>query len=456
MQEKGKDMSERFDVIVIGAGPGGEVAADRLHRGGMRVAMVERELIGGECAYWACIPSKTLIRPTAVVAEASHVAGVARPAINWKQVAAYRDDMIRHLDDSKQVKAYADQGITIIRGEAHLAGPGRVDVAGRTLEAPHVVVATGSDPRIPPIEGLREAGYWTNREATTFSRVPESIVILGGSAQGIELGQMLHRYGAEVTIVQDAAHLLDREEPEVGDLLADLLRAEGVNLRLGREAIRVARDPDGMRVVHLDDGTEVRGQELLVATGRTPRTDSLHLEAGDATVTRRGIQVDDFCRAAPGLWAVGDVTGMALFTHVAKYQARIAADDILGRRHPAAYMAVPRVVFSDPEVGSTGLTTAQAHERGLDVVRAVVDLYEAIARPVTYGKDIGGRLGLVADRKRGVLVGAWAVGPEAGEWIHLAVLAIRAATPIPVLRDVIEQFPTFSEAYLSGLEMLAV
>jgi dihydrolipoamide dehydrogenase len=200
----------------------------------------------------------------------------------------------------------------------------------------------------------------------------------------------------------------------------------------------------------------VRGQELLVATGRIPRTDSLHLEAGNATVTRRGIQVDDFCRAAPGLWAVGDVTGVALFTHVAKYQARIAADDILGRRHPAAYMAVPRVVFSDPEVGSTGLTTAQARERGLDVVRAVVDLYEAIARPVTYGKDIGGRLGLVADRKRGVLVGAWAVGPEAGEWIHLAVLAIRAATPIPVLRDVIEQFPTFSEAYLSGLEMLAV
>jgi dihydrolipoamide dehydrogenase len=242
VQEKGKDMSERFDVIVIGAGPGGEVAADRLHRGGMRVAMVERELIGGECAYWACIPSKTLIRPTA---------GVARPAINWKQVAAYRDDMIRHLDDSKQVKAYADQGITIIRGEAHLAGPGRVDVAGRTLEAPHVVVATGSDPRIPFIEGLREVGYWTNREATTFSRVPESIVILGGSAQGIELGQMLHRYGAEVTIVQDAAHLLDREEPEVGDLLADLLRAEGVNLRLSREAIRVARDLDGMRVVHL-------------------------------------------------------------------------------------------------------------------------------------------------------------------------------------------------------------
>jgi dihydrolipoamide dehydrogenase len=456
MQEKAKDMSEHFDVIVIGAGPGGEVAADRLHRAGMRVAVVERELIGGECAYWACIPSKTLIRPAQVAAEASHVAGVARPAINWEQVAAYRDNLIGHLDDSKQVQAYADQGITFIRGQAQLAAPGRVEVAARTLQAPHVVIATGSDPHLPPLEGLHEAGYWTNREATTLSRVPESIVILGGSAQGIELGQMLRRYGAEVTIVEQAAHLLNREEPEVGDLLADLLRAEGVNLHLGREAIRVARDVNERRVVHLDDGTQVRGQELLVATGRTPRTAGLHPEAAGATVTTRGIEVDDFCRAALGLWAVGDVTGVALFTHVAKYQARIAADAILGRRHPADYLAIPRVVFSDPEVGATGLTTAQAREQGLDVVRAVVDLHEAIARPVTYGKDITGRLGLLADRKRRVLVGAWAVGPQAAEWIHMAVLAIRAATPIPVLRDVIEQFPTFSEAYLSGLEMLAV
>ncbi len=449
-------MSEQFDVIVIGAGPGGEVAADRLHRGGMRVAVVERELIGGECAYWACIPSKTLIRPTTAVAEAGHVAGVATSAINWEQVAAYRDDIIRHLDDSRQVQGYADQGITFIRGEASLSGPGRVEVAGRTLEAPHIVVATGSDPRIPPIEGLNEADYWTNREATTFERVPESIVVLGGSAQGIELGQMLRRYGAEVTIVQHATHLLDREEPEVGDRLSEQLRAEGVDVRLGREAIRVVRAADSARVVHLDDGTEVRGQELLVATGRTPRTQGLNLEAVGATVTRRGVQVDDSCRAAPGLWAIGDVTGVALFTHVAKYQARIAADDILGRRHPASYAAVPRVVFSDPEVGATGLTSAQARERGLDVLTATVDLYEAIARPVTYGKGIGGRLGLLADRKQGILVGAWAFGPEAGEWIHLAVLAIRAATPIPVLRDVIEQFPTFSEAYLNGLEMLAV
>jgi pyruvate/2-oxoglutarate dehydrogenase complex dihydrolipoamide dehydrogenase (E3) component len=449
-------MSEHFDAIIIGAGPGGKVAADRLHQGGMRVAVVERELIGGECAYWACIPSKALIRPAEAIAEARHVAGVTPPAINWEQIAAYRDDLIRHLDDSGQVRAYADQGIAFIRGEAHLAGSGRVEVAGHILDAPHIVVATGSDPSPFPLAGLQDTGYWTNREATTFSQIPESMIILGGSAQGIEIGQMLRRYGAKVTIVERADHLLAREDPEVGNLLANLLSAEGVDLRLERSAIRVACNADGRRIVHLDDGTQVCGRELLVATGRTPRTGGLCLEAMGATVTPRGIQVDDFCRVVPGVWAVGDVTGIALFTHVAKYQARIAADDILGHPHPATYLAVPRVVFSDPEVGATGLTTAQARKLGLDVTQAVVDLRTCSARPITYGKDIGGRLGLLADRKRGVLVGAWAVGPLAGEWIHLAVLAIHAATPIPVLRDVIEQFPTFSEAYLGGLEMLAV
>ena len=281
-------MSEAFDVIVIGAGPGGEVAADRLHRGGKRVAMVERELIGGECAYWACIPSKTLIRPTTAVAEAGHVAGVVTPLITWEQVASYRDEMIRHPDDSRQVQGYADQGITFIRGKACLSDPGCVEVAGRTLQAPHVIVATGSDPRLPAIEGLKEVGYWTNRQATTLEQVPESIVILGGSAQGIELGQMLRRYGAEVTIVQHATHLLDREEPAVGDLLEEVLRGDGVDVRLGCEARRVKRAPDGARVVYLDDGTAVRGQELLVATGRTPRIEGLNLEAVGATVTRRG------------------------------------------------------------------------------------------------------------------------------------------------------------------------
>jgi pyruvate/2-oxoglutarate dehydrogenase complex dihydrolipoamide dehydrogenase (E3) component len=449
-------MSEHFDAIVLGAGPGGEVVVDRLHQAGMRVAVIERELIGGECAYWACIPSKTLIRVTTVVAEARHVAGVDTPAINWPQVAAYRDDMIRHLDDQKQVQAYRDEGITFIRGAASLSGPGLVKVAGRSLQAPHIVVATGSEPRLPPIDGLGEAGYWTNREATTFSHIPQSIVILGGSAQGVELGQMLRRFGTQVAIVQRSPHLLDREDPEVGDLLAEHLTADGVALYLGREAIRVERDPTGVHMIHLDDGTSIRGQELLVATGRIPRTQHLHLQSVGATVSGHGIRVDDFCRAAPGIWAVGDVTGVAQFTHVAKYQARIAADDILGRSHPANYMAVPRVVFSDPEVGAVGLTVAQAQESGLNVVRTTIDLAQTIARPSTYGQQIGGRLSLMAERGRGVLVGARAVGPQASEWIHLAVLAIRAATPIPVLRDVIEQFPTFSEAYLNGLERLAV
>ncbi len=451
-------MTDRFDGIVIGAGPGGEVAVERLHRGGMRVAVVERELIGGDCAHWACIPSKTLLRPTTAVAEAEHIPGVARPAINWEQVAAYRDDIINHLDDTAQVQDYERQGITFIRGEAHLAGPGRVEVVGRTLEAPHVLIATGSDARIPPIQGLSDAGYWTNREATTFEQIPESVVIIGGSAQGIELSQMFCRYGAQVTLVHHATRLLNREEPAVGEVLADLLSAEGICLRLGREAVRVEQATDGTHLVSLNDGTQVRGQRLVIATGRTPHTNGLNLEAWGATVTGHGMQVDAFCRAAPGLWALGDVTGIAMYTHVAKYQARIAADDILGRAHAANYAAVPRVVFCDPEVGAVGLTSAQARERGIDVVAATVDLAHAflVLRPATYGKNVGGRLGLVADRTRGVLVGAWAIAPEAGEWIHLAVLAIRAQTPIAVLRDVIEQFPTFSEAYQNGLELLPV
>jgi pyruvate/2-oxoglutarate dehydrogenase complex dihydrolipoamide dehydrogenase (E3) component len=449
-------MSERFDAIVIGTGPGGESAIERLQRGGMRLAVIERELIGGECAYWACIPSKTLLRVTTVRSEARHVAGVAMPNFDWAQVADYRDSMVRHHDDSKQAEAYAKQGITFIRGEARLVGPGHVEVAGRDLEAPRIIVATGSQPRIPPIEGLQEAGYWTNRQATSFSQIPESVVVLGGSAQAIELAQMLRRFGTEVTLIERGHHLISREEPNVGITIAEYLSADGMVLRLNSEAVGVTKERDGTRVVHLKDGSQARGQQVLVALGRVPQTEKLGLEKVGATVTKHGIQVDEYCRAAPGVWAVGDVTGIAEFTHVAEYQGRIAADDILGRGHPANYSAIPRVVFSDPEIAATGMTAQQAREQGIDVVLADLDLAQTLSRPSTYGKNIDGHMGLIADRKRGVLVGAWAIGPEAGEWIHQAVQAIRAAIPISVLRDVIIQFPTFSEAYLYALEKLDV
>ena len=378
------------------------------------------------------------------------------PDFDWAQVADYRDSMVRYHDDSKQAEAYAKQGVTFIRGEARLLGPGHVEVAGRDLEAPRIVVATGSQPRIPPIEGLQEAGYWTNRQATSFSQIPESVVVLGGSAQAIELAQLLRRFGAEVTLIERGHHLMSREEPNVGITIAEYLSADGMVLRLNSEAVRVTKERDGTRIVHLKDSSQARGQQILVALGRVPQTEKLGLEKVGATVAKHGIKVDEYCRAAPGVWAVGDVTGIAEFTHVAEYQGRIAADDILGRGHPANYSAIPRVVFSDPEIAATGMTSQQAREQGIDVVLADLDLAQTLSRPSTYGKNIDGHMGLIADRKRGVLVGAWAIGPEAGEWIHQAVQAIRAAIPISVLRDVIIQFPTFSEAYLYALEKLDV
>jgi dihydrolipoamide dehydrogenase len=271
---------------------------------------------------------------------------------------------------------------------------------------------------------------------------------------GIELGQMLVRFGAEVVLVQSASRLLEREEPRVGDLLRTALEADGVDVRAGRRAVEVRRDGSGMRVT-LDDGAEVPADVLVAATGRAPRTAELGLESVGLRCDARGLAADDRCRLADGLWAVGDVTGVQLFTHVAKYQGRVAAANILGRAARADYRSIPRVVFSDPEVAAVGLGEGDARSRGIEVAAASVELSEAIARPWTYERDPRGELKLVADRRRGVLVGAWAVAPLAGEWIHQAVLAIRAETPIAVLLDTVAQFPSYSEAYVKALEKLA-
>ncbi len=444
---------QRFDAVVIGTGPAGEVAVSRLNDQGLSVALVERELIGGECAYWACIPSKTLLRPPETRFDARRAAGVTEPEIEWPQVAEYRDYMIRNLDDSGQITGYERQGVTVVRGEARIAGPGRVDVDGRTLETERIVIATGSDASIPPIDGLADAGYWTNREATTLKALPASIVILGGGPVGVELGQFFCRFGVKVTLVQGADRLVNREDPAVGALILDVLREEGVDVRLDTRAERVHLE-DGERVVTLTDGQKVRGQELLVATGRTPRVDGIGLETVGIEANPEGIAIDERCRAAEGVWAIGDVTGVMPFTHVGMYQGRVTAADIAGRPAAADYTAIPRVVFSDPEIAAVGLTEQQARDQGIDVATSHVSLPDAIARPWTYEKDPRGDLGLVADRQRQVLVGAWAVAPLAGEWIHQAALAIKTGTPLAVLRDTVAQFPTFSEAYLKGVEAL--
>ena len=446
-------MNGEFDAVVLGGGPAGEAATGILADAGLRVALVERELVGGECAYWACIPSKTLLRPPEVRSESERVAGVSRPELDWSAVAAYRDWMIRNLDDSGEIAAYEQRGVTVFKSAGKLAGANRIEVEATTLEAEHVIIATGSEPQIPPVEGLADAGFWTSREATTLKEIPRSAVCIGGGPVGVELGQMLARFGSQVTIVQGAQRLLDREDQEVGRLLAEQLQAEGIRLALGRTA-RSVRLEHGVRVIELDDGSEVRGEEIVVAAGRRPRVADLGLESVGVEVGAEGIPIDDHCRVAPGLWAIGDVTGVALFTHVGKYQARVVTANILGEDAIADYRAVPRVVFTDPEVAAVGISAEAARTAGIEVAEVTLDLVEGIARPYTYERNPRGVLGLVVDRERDLLVGAWAVAPLASEWIHHAVLAIRAQIPVAVLKDTIPQFPTFSEAYVAALRRL--
>ncbi|WP_156296807.1 dihydrolipoyl dehydrogenase family protein [Mycobacterium paragordonae] len=453
-------MAEHFDAVVIGGGPGGEVAVGRLISAGLRVALIERELIGGECAYWACIPSKTLLRPTEARAEAAAAAGLSRPALDWPALRDYRDYMIRHLDDTNQVTGYQRQGVTVLKGTARLTGrdPWRISVADTEITAAHVVIATGSQPVRPPIDGLDDLDatvVWTNREATTLREIPQRAVMIGGSAVGVELGQFLARMGSHVTLVQRGPRLLDREDPRVGELVAARLRDDGIDVRLGRQATRARRD-GADAVVEFDDGTSVRTDVIVLGAGREPATAGLGLDSVGVTIGDRGeLAVDEHCRVTgDGLWALGDVTGVALFTHVAMYQARVVADNIAGTSRRAHYTGIPRVVFAQPEIAAVGMTGEEAQSAGLDVVSTELNLPDALARPWTYETQPAGTLGLLADRSRRVLVGAWAVAPMAGEWIHQAALAIRAQVPIDVLLDGIAQFPTYSEALLHAAERL--
>ena len=433
---------DRFDAVVIGAGPGGRGVARRLAKAGRRAAVVEDELVGGECPFWACIPSKALLRPAEARGQAAHVAGLERPALHWDEVARYRDYMVSGHDDTKKTKALIEAGIEVVRARGRLDGSGRVRAGERTLEAEDVVIATGTTSAIPPIDGLDGVDYWTNREATALEAVPASAVVLGGGPVGVELGQMLARFGARTTIVEALPRLLARETPAVGDRLAELLRAEGIDVRLGAKAVRV----EGTRV-HLDDGGSVEGDRLVVAVGRKARTDDLGLDTVGVEPTDRGtLTVDARCRAGDGVWAVGDVTGVAQFTHVAAYQAGVAVADMLGEPREADYRAVPRVVFSDPEVAAVGETPEQARERGADVAVVTGDLGD-LDRTETYGHDLAGGYGLVADREASQVLGAWAVGPLASEWIHPMALAIRARIPLDLVGDGMAQFPTFAEAW---------
>jgi pyruvate/2-oxoglutarate dehydrogenase complex dihydrolipoamide dehydrogenase (E3) component len=446
-------MAERFDVAILGAGPAGEHAAYALVAAGWRVLLVERELIGGECTNWACIPTKTLLRPAEIRGESARAAGVREAALDWPGLDRYRDYMTSAGDDSPRVANYDRMGVRVAKGDGRLDGPGRLHVGEQEFTAERILISTGSDPVIPPIEGLSEAGYWTNREATSLHEIPASVVIIGGGPVGIELAQFLRRFGCRVALVEGADRLAEREDEEVCALLRAGLEGDGVDVHTGAHATRVGREAD-QRVVTLDDGTELRGEQVVVAVGRRPRARGIGLETIGLDGDLRAIPVDEHCRVADGVWAAGDCTGVALFTHVAKYQARVAMADMRGQPVPADYRAIPRVIFTDPEVAAVGLTAAAARRSGHDVATAVIDLPGAIARPYTYEQDPRGQFGVVADRERRVLLGAWAVAPLASEWIHQAVLAIRAEVPVDTLLQTVAQFPSYSEAYLSAVQAL--
>jgi dihydrolipoamide dehydrogenase len=442
-------MAERFDAIVLGMGPGGEVVSGKLIGAGKKVAVVERELIGGECGY----PSKTLLRPPEAREEARRAFGTTAPTLDLKEIFEYRDTMIRHLDDSKQVSGYEKKGATVVKGEGRVTGPGKVEAGGRELETEHIIVATGSSAMIPPIEGLEDVPFWTNREATTLHEVPDRVLIVGGGPVGIETAQMMSRFGSRATLVQHSDRLINREDPKVGDLIRETLEEEGIDVRVGRKAEKARKNGKGV-VVEFDDGAEVEIDVVIIGAGRKPRTEGIGLKSVGVKTGGKGLAIDDRCRLAEGLWAVGDVTGVMPFTHVAQYQGRIVTANILGGSAQANYHGIPRVVFSDPEIAAVGLTEEQARERSLDVATSVLNIPQALARPWTYEQDPRGHLGLLADRERRVLVGAWAVAPMAGEWIHQAATAIREEIPLERLLDSVAQFPTYSGAYLEALERL--
>jgi pyruvate/2-oxoglutarate dehydrogenase complex dihydrolipoamide dehydrogenase (E3) component len=449
-------MIEReFDVVVLGAGPAGEVVAGRLADGGLEVAVVESHLVGGECSFYACMPSKGLLRPGELLAEVRRIPGVreaARGDLDVEAVLRRRDEIVHDLDDSGMEPWLDSKGIALVRGHGRLDGERRVRVGDQLLAARRaVVVSTGSGAAVPPIDGLREATPWTNREATTAKAVPERLVVLGGGVVGAEMAQAWSSLGSQVTLVEAADRLIAREEPFASDHVADGLHERGVDVRLGVEATAV-RAAGSEVELELETGGPARGDELVVAIGRRPVTDDIGLDTVGLE-PGKPIEVDDSLRANEWLYAIGDVNGRVLLTHMGKYQARVAADVILGRdaRITQDGERSPRVIFTDPQVAAVGYTLAGAREAGLEA-RAVDVPTQGNAGASFYGRDATGTSRLVIDEQRSVIAGATFTGPEVADFLHAATIAVVGEVPLGRLKHAVPSFPTRSEVWLYLLQ----
>jgi pyruvate/2-oxoglutarate dehydrogenase complex dihydrolipoamide dehydrogenase (E3) component len=452
-------MSEQVDVVVVGLGPGGEFAAGTLADAGLDVVGIEAELVGGECPYWGCVPSKMMIRAGNVLAEAGRVpflAGEGKAVADWDRVAdRVRSEATGGWKDQTAADRLEAKGVRLVRGAGRLAGPGRVTVGDRTFRAGRgVVLATGSRPRIPPVPGLEGTPYWTNRDAIATEEIPASMLVLGGGAIGVELAQVFARFGCAVTILEGQDRLLAMEEPESGDLAGKVLRADGVTVRTGARAAQIEHDGTTFEAL-LEGGLEpLRAERLLVATGRRTDLAALAVDTVGIDPTAPSVRTDGQMRVADGLWAVGDITGRGAFTHVSMYQAQIAVRDILGHPGPDAdYRALPRVTFTDPEIGAVGMTERQARDQGMRVRTGLVPI-AASARGLIHGPGNEGFIKLVEDADRGVLVGATSAGPTGGEVLYGLNIAVHGEVPTDQLKHMIYTYPTFHRTVEAALQDL--
>lgn len=450
-------MVQQVDVIVIGMGPGGESAGAELARAGLTVVGIEARLVGGECPYYGCIPSKMMIRAANALAEARRVAKLAGKADvvpDYAPVAKrIRDEATDDWDDKGAVERFEKAGGQFVRGRAVLTGPHSVRVGGQEFKAGRAIVLnTGTDPEVPPIEGLAGTPFWTNREALRATEPPSSLIVIGGGTIGIELGQAFARFGTRVHILEAGDSLMSAEEPEAGDLIARVLEAEGVDVRTNASVSSVTHDDDGFTVA--GDGGKIEAEHVLVATGRRSNITGMGLARAGVDDTARFLETDAHGRVAEGIYAIGDITGKGAFTHMSMYQSRVVTDHILGLNGaPAQYHAVPRVTFTDPEIGAVGMTDKQARESGINVATAVSDLPDS-ARGWIHHIGNDGFIKLVMDADTGALVGATSAGPMGGEVLSMLTLAVHERTPVSRLRNMIYAYPTFHRAVQEAVEQL--